>query len=66
MKLNQSKMSYIHLKLKVQMMKYVNMSYKMARKIYGEKLPEIVEARLEKELKSIIGHGFCRYLFNFS
>lgn len=35
------------------------MSYDMARSIYGEKLPEIVEARLEKELKSIIGHGFA-------
>ena len=30
----------------------------MARSIYGEELPEIVEARLEK-LKSIIGHGFA-------
>ncbi|MED3573378.1 PolC-type DNA polymerase III [Cytobacillus praedii] len=36
-----------------------NMSYDMARSIYGENLPEIVEARLEKELKSIIGHGFA-------
>jgi DNA polymerase III subunit alpha, Gram-positive type len=35
------------------------MSYSMARRIYGETLPEIVEARLEKELKSIIGHGFA-------
>jgi DNA polymerase III subunit alpha, Gram-positive type len=35
------------------------MSYSMARSIYGETLPEIVEARLEKELKSIIGHGFA-------
>ncbi|PPA72028.1 PolC-type DNA polymerase III [Jeotgalibacillus proteolyticus] len=36
-----------------------NMSYSMARSIYGPELPEIVEARLEKELKSIIGHGFA-------
>ncbi|MBQ6446258.1 PolC-type DNA polymerase III [Cytobacillus oceanisediminis] len=35
------------------------MSYSMARRIYGDELPEIVEARLEKELKSIIGHGFA-------
>ena len=31
------------------------MSYKMARSIYGEELPEIVEARLEKELKVLSG-----------
>ncbi|QOY34511.1 PolC-type DNA polymerase III [Anaerobacillus isosaccharinicus] len=36
-----------------------NMSYNRARSIYGENLPEIVEARIEKELKSIIGHGFA-------
>ncbi|MGE8204047.1 PolC-type DNA polymerase III [Heyndrickxia sp. NPDC080065] len=36
-----------------------SMSYEMAHSIYGENLPEIVEARLEKELKSIIGHGFA-------
>ncbi|MDQ0230496.1 PolC-type DNA polymerase III [Metabacillus malikii] len=35
------------------------MSYSRARSIYGEELPELVEARLEKELKSIIGHGFA-------
>lgn len=32
--------------------------YETARKRYGEPLPKIVEDRLEKELKSIIGHGF--------
>ncbi|WP_040228136.1 PolC-type DNA polymerase III [Bhargavaea cecembensis] len=35
-----------------------NLTYTMAHSIYGEELPEIVTARLEKELKSIIGHGF--------
>ncbi|WP_399206967.1 PolC-type DNA polymerase III [Sutcliffiella rhizosphaerae] len=36
-----------------------DMSYSMARRIYGDELPEIVEKRIEKELKSIIGHGFA-------
>jgi DNA polymerase-3 subunit alpha (Gram-positive type) len=35
------------------------LSYTKARNIYGEPLPEIVEQRLEKELNSIIGHGFA-------
>lgn len=35
------------------------LSYAMARQIYGDTLPEIVEARIEKELTSIIGHGFA-------
>lgn len=35
-----------------------DLSYNMAHKIYGQKLPEIVEKRLEKELASIIGNGF--------
>lgn len=34
------------------------MSYRRARQIYGEPLPEIVEKRLEKELNSIITNGF--------
>lgn len=34
------------------------LTYDMAHQIYGEKLPEIVEKRLEKELNSILGHGF--------
>ena len=35
------------------------LSYETAEKIYGKPLPELVEARLEKELDSIIGHGFA-------
>ncbi|MRH42297.1 PolC-type DNA polymerase III [Aquibacillus halophilus] len=35
------------------------MSYNRARAVYGESLPELVEKRIEKELKSIIGHGFA-------
>lgn len=34
------------------------LTYEMARAIYGETLPDIVTARIEKELKSILGHGF--------
>ncbi|MDD6133312.1 MAG: PolC-type DNA polymerase III [Selenomonadaceae bacterium] len=35
-----------------------SMSYNKAKEMYGENLPEIVEARLQQELKPIIGHGF--------
>lgn len=35
-----------------------DLCYIRAKKIYGEPLPKIVSERLEKELKSIIGHGF--------
>ncbi|MBR5420537.1 MAG: PolC-type DNA polymerase III [Lachnospiraceae bacterium] len=33
--------------------------YDKAHELYGDPLPPIVEARLEKELKSIIGNGFA-------
>ncbi|HLR92859.1 MAG TPA: PolC-type DNA polymerase III, partial [Atopostipes sp.] len=35
------------------------MTYSQAREWYGDDLPEIVEARIEKELDSIIGNGFA-------
>jgi DNA polymerase-3 subunit alpha (Gram-positive type) len=35
------------------------MSYEEAHRRYGDTLPDIVEKRLEKELNSIIGHGFA-------
>lgn len=38
--------------------KLKTMVYSKARQMYGDKLPKIVEARLEKELKSIVGYGF--------
>ncbi|MBR6712308.1 MAG: PolC-type DNA polymerase III [Selenomonadaceae bacterium] len=34
-------------------------SYARARRLYGENLPALVEARLEQELKPIIAHGFA-------
>ncbi|HLR63865.1 MAG TPA: PolC-type DNA polymerase III [Pseudogracilibacillus sp.] len=36
-----------------------NLTYETAKSIYGDPLPAIVEERIEKELKSIIGHGFA-------
>ncbi|HZK46618.1 MAG TPA: PolC-type DNA polymerase III [Atopostipes sp.] len=36
-----------------------DMTYDKAKEWYGEDLPEIVEARIERELDSIIGNGFA-------
>ena len=36
-----------------------------AREMYGDPLPEIVQARLDKELKSIVGFGYCT-LYNIA
>src|SRR5699024_501218 len=36
-----------------------NITYNKAKELYGEPLPEIVEARIERELESIIGNGFA-------
>ncbi|GAB6173792.1 PolC-type DNA polymerase III [Paradesulfitobacterium aromaticivorans] len=38
--------------------KIENMSWERAYELYGKPLPAVVTQRLEKELKSIIGHGF--------
>ncbi len=35
-----------------------DLAHNEARRLYGDKLPELVEKRLEKELHSIIGNGF--------
>lgn len=36
----------------------IDLTYTRAKSIYGEELPQIVTDRIEKELKSIIGHNF--------
>lgn len=36
-----------------------NMALDKAHEIYGEELPEIVKARLDKELNSIVGNGYA-------
>lgn len=42
-----------------------NMTWTRARQMYGDDLPEIVTARINKELKSIIGYGFST-LYNIA
>ncbi len=36
-----------------------SMSYARAKELYGDPLPQLIEDRLEWELKSIIGHGYA-------
>lgn len=36
-----------------------NMATEKARELYGDVLPELVQKRLDKELKSIIGYGYA-------
>ncbi|PHJ38926.1 hypothetical protein P378_06345 [Desulforamulus profundi] len=35
------------------------MTLQKARELYGDPLPEVVQQRVDKELKSIIGNGFA-------
>ncbi|HHW02818.1 MAG TPA: PolC-type DNA polymerase III [Thermoanaerobacterales bacterium] len=36
----------------------INMTYKRAKELYGEKLPDVVKKRIERELDSIVNHGY--------
>lgn len=42
-----------------------NDTYKRAREMYGDSLPQIVQARIDKELNSILGYGFAT-LYNIA
>ena len=41
------------------------MTWTTAREMYGDPLPDIVKKRLDKELKSIVGYGYCT-LYNIA
>ena len=41
------------------------MTWSTAREMYGDPLPDIVVKRLEKELRSIVGYGYCT-LYNIA
>lgn len=36
----------------------INMTYKRAKELYGDNLPDIVQKRIERELNSIVNHGY--------
>ncbi|BDF58498.1 DNA polymerase III PolC-type [Christensenellaceae bacterium] len=38
--------------------KITELAFKTAKEKYGDPLPELIEARLKRELDSIVGHGF--------
>ena len=42
-----------------------NMTWNEARKMYGNPLPPLVMARIQKELRSIVGYGYCT-LYNIA
>ncbi len=43
----------------------LRMTWSTAKEMYGDPLPDIVKARLDKELKSIVGYGYCT-LYNIA